>query len=183
MQTASTRAQILAAKRADSALAPAGEPLTPGGERERKRALYRRPGVTGTYVERASRKPQVSGAAEPPPPDRVWTWYARDTAFRGKTVGEWREEASDPLGRLDAKYMLLRGADDDPIVRGSREEVLTGAAHVTNTSAKLMYTDLRRHKSGKVISARKSASAQRQNRDSRAASLALDTAAVKTSGR
>ena len=71
------RPQILAAKRADAAL---GEALTPGGERERKRALYRQPGVTGDYTERTSRKqPRDGGEAQPP--DLVWTWYVRDTAF------------------------------------------------------------------------------------------------------
>lgn len=150
------RPEILAAKRADAKL---GEALTPGGERERKRALYRQPGVTGEYVKRTSRK-QPRDGEEAPEPDSVWTWYVRDTAFRGKTVGEWRAEAADPLGRLDAKYMLLKGADHDLVTRGSREEVLTGAKHVTDTSARLMYTDLRRHKSGKVISARKSDHAQ-----------------------
>lgn len=150
------RPEILAAKRADAKL---GEALTPGGERERKRALYRQPGVTGEYVKRTSRKRPQDG--ETPEPDSVWTWYVRDTAFRGKTVGEWRAEAADPMGRLDAKYMLLRGDDHDRITRGSREEVLTGVKHITDTSARLMYSDLRRHhKSGKVISARKSDHAQ-----------------------
>ena len=56
----------------------------------------------------------------------------------------------------------LRGADDDLVVRGSREEVLQGVAHVTDTSAKLMFTDLRRHPTTrKVVSARKSAHSQK----------------------
>ena len=156
MTTTMTRAQILAAKHADATLGE--QPLTPGGDRERKRALYRQPGVTGKYVTRASRRQDEAY----PPDDKVWTWYAREPAFRGRTVGEWRKEAEDPEGRLDAKYMLLRGDDEDLIVRGSREQVFTGAAHVTDTSARLMYTDLCRHpRTSKVISARRSAHARR----------------------
>ena len=160
MPARASRAEILAAKRADTALNPDGGPLTPDGERARRRAQYRRPGVTGEYKRRTSRKPAAPG--ETPPPDRVWTWYVRNTAFRGQTVGSWRAEASDPFGRLDPKYALLRGADDDLVVRGSREEVLQGVAHVTDTSAKLMFTDLRRHPTTrKVVSARKSAHSQK----------------------
>lgn len=161
------RVHILAAKREDAALSPQGEPLTPGGDRERKRKQYRQPGVTGEYRKRRSRKGPDAGPDAGD--DVVWTWYARCPPFKGKTVGEWRREAQDQFGCLDAKYALLRGADADPVVRGTREEVLAGTAHITKTSGRLMFTDLRRNeKTGTVVSVSKSNHSRRHKQPTEA---------------
>lgn len=138
MRLALTREHIIEAQRKDRLLP---RKLTPEAAAQRK--TYRVPGVTGTYATRKDGRTQ-------------WTWYARRRPFRGKTVGDWRREAAREGTCIDAKYMLLKGNDTDRVIYGSREDVLCHKAHMTSTSSKLMYTDLRRSKAGNVVSAEKS---------------------------
>lgn len=116
------------------------------------RSLWRREGVTGRYVQRKSRK-KLHDDNQPAEMQSQWVWFARAKPFVGKTVGEWRAEArrTDAGRRIDAKYALLEGEDDDPIKRGTKDQVFKGTHHITHGSGRLIKSDLDENKSKKVV--------------------------------